>query len=182
MENKLIVISGPSGVGKGTIVKELLKKDNFALSISCTTREPREGESDGKEYFFITKEEFKKRIKDNGFLEYSEHFHNYYGTPLGFVKEKLKTSNVILEIEVNGALNAKKVYPEAILIMILPPSTEELRKRLLTRGTECTEKIEERLARMDYELSKCSEYDYTVVNDSLDKAVENIMTIIKKDV
>lgn len=180
MENKLIVISGPSGVGKGTIVKELLKRGNFALSISCTTRAPREREENGKDYFFISREEFEKKIKENGFLEYSEHFKNYYGTPLEFVKEKLKTSNVILEIEVDGALNAKKAYPKALLLFIMPPSVEELRRRLLMRGTESAEKIDERLSRMEYELSKRGSYDYTIVNDSLNKAVQDIMTIIKE--
>ena len=125
--NKLIVISGPSGVGKGTIVNELLKKGDYALSISCTTRPPRRGEKEGISYFFISREKFEAMIEEDGFLEYDNHFDNYYGTPKDFVQKQLQTKNVILEIEVNGALNAKRSYPEAILIMILPPNFEELK-------------------------------------------------------
>ena len=134
--NKLIVISGPSGVGKGTIVNELLKKGDYALSISCTTRPPRRGEKEGISYFFISREKFEAMIEEDGFLEYDNHFDNYYGTPKDFVQKQLQTKNVILEIEVNGALNAKRSYPEAILIMILPPNFEELKARLTGRGTE----------------------------------------------
>ena len=140
--NKLIVISGPSGVGKGTIVNELLKKGDYALSISCTTRPPRRGEKEGISYFFISREKFEAMIEEDGFLEYDNHFDNYYGTPKDFVQKQLQTKNVILEIEVNGALNAKRSYPEAILIMILPPNFEELKARLTGRGTESPEKIE----------------------------------------
>lgn len=181
MKNLLIVLSGPSGVGKGTIVQELLKKENYALSVSCTTRQPREGEIDGKSYFFIAKEEFLKTIEKGGFLEYSNHFENYYGTPKKFVEEKLKTHSVILEIEVDGALNVKKAHPEALLIMILPPSEEELRSRLLKRGSESAQKIEERIKRMDYELSRKNLYDYCVVNGDLSAAVEEIEKIIEKE-
>jgi guanylate kinase len=178
---KLVVLSGPSGVGKGTIVNKLLDGDNFYLSISCTTRSPREGEKDGVNYFFISKEKFLKDIEEGGFLEYSNHFDNYYGTPKAFVEEKLKYGNVILEIDVDGALNVKKVYPEAVLIMITPPSKEELYKRLSGRGTEGEEVILKRLQRADYELSKTSSYDYAVVNDDLDRAVEEIKNIIEKE-
>ena len=132
--NKLIVISGPSGVGKGTIVNELLKKGDYALSISCTTRPPRRGEKEGISYFFISREKFEAMIEEDGFLEYDNHFDNYYGTPKDFVQKQLQTKNVILEIEVNGALNAKRSYPEAILIMILPPNFEELKARLTGRA------------------------------------------------
>ena len=152
--NKLIVISGPSGVGKGTIVNELLKKGDYALSVSCTTRPPRVGEREGVSYFFITKEKFLSMIEEDGFLEYDNHFENYYGTPKDFVEKQLQTKNVILEIEVNGALKAKKSYPEAILIMIVPPSMDVLKSRLVGRGTEDEQKIAGRLARIEYELSK----------------------------
>ena len=177
--NKLIVISGPSGVGKGTIVNELLKKGDYALSVSCTTRAPRVGEREGVSYFFITKEKFLSMIDEDGFLEYDNHFENYYGTPKDFVEKQLQTKNVILEIEVNGALKAKKSYPEAILIMIVPPSMTELKSRLIGRGTENEEKIEKRMSRIEYELSKTDKYDYTVINDDLQRAVGEIEDIIK---
>ena len=154
MKHKLIILSGPSGVGKGTIVKKLLKKGSFALSISCTTRAPRKGEKDGVSYFFISKQKFSDMVEEGGFLEYSNHFDNFYGTPKAFVEEQLKTHDVILEIEVDGALQAKKAHPEAILIMILPPSVEELKARLIKRGSEDMQTIEKRVKRMEYELSK----------------------------
>ena len=177
--NKLIVISGPSGVGKGTIVNELLKKGDYALSVSCTTRAPRVGEKEGISYFFISKQKFLSMIEDGGFLEYDNHFENYYGTPKEFVEKQLQTKNVILEIEVNGAFKVKESYPEAILIMIAPPGMEELKSRLVGRGTESAEDIEERLARLDYELSQGDKYDYTVVNDDLERAIGEIEQIIK---
>lgn len=178
--NLLIVLSGPSGVGKGTIVKKLLQKGNYALSVSCTTRAKREGETDGESYFFISKNEFLKTIEEGGFLEYSNHFENYYGTPKKFVEKQLKTHDVVLEIEVDGALQVKKSHPEAILIMLVPPSAEELKKRLLGRGTESEEKIAGRIARMDYELSKKELYDYILVNDDLDECVAKLEDIIKR--
>ena len=178
---KLIVISGPSGVGKGTIVNELLKKGDYALSISCTTRAPRVGEKEGVSYFFISRDKFFSMIEENGFLEYDNHFENYYGTPKEFVEKQLQTKNVILEIEVNGAFRVKKSYPDAILIMIAPPSTDELKARLIGRGTESAEDIAERLARLDYELSQSDKYDYTVINDNLSGAVEEIENIIKNN-
>ena len=136
MKHKLIILSGPSGVGKGTIVKKLLKKGSFALSISCTTRAPRKGEKDGVSYFFISKQKFSDMVEEGGFLEYSNHFDNFYGTPKAFVEEQLKTHDVILEIEVDGALQAKKAHPESILIMILPPSVEELKALLRLYGNK----------------------------------------------
>ena len=177
--NKLIVISGPSGVGKGTIVNELLKKGDYALSVSCTTRAPRVGEREGVSYFFISKQKFLSMIEEDGFLEYDNHFENYYGTPKEFVKNQLQTKNVILEIEVNGALSVKNSYPEAILIMIAPPSVDELKSRLVGRGTESAEDIESRLARLDYELSQSGKYDYTVIKDDLERAIGEIEKIIK---
>ena len=181
MRNVLVVMSGPSGVGKGTIANIIKEKLNMALSISCTTRAPRDGEVDGKSYFFITKQSFEEKIKNNAFLEYSEHFGNYYGTPKDFVFEKLQDSDVMLEIDVNGGLDVKKAYPDAVLVMITPPSVEELKKRLIGRGTESLEKIENRISRVSYELDKQSAYDYVVVNDDLNVAVEKLCEIINKE-
>lgn len=180
MRNVLIVLSGPSGVGKGTIVNKLLERGNYFLSVSCTTRTPRSGEVEGKHYFFITREKFKQMIDGGGFLEYSEHFDNFYGTPKEFVDNKLKSQDVILEIECDGAFQVKKSHPEVLLIMVAPPSREELKKRLAGRGSETPEKIEKRLLRMDYELSQADKYDYTVVNDDLNAAVLEIENIIKR--
>ena len=182
MKNVLVVISGPSGVGKGTIARIITEKNkNVALSISCTTRSPREGEKDGREYFFVGRDDFEKGVSENGFLEYSEHFGNYYGTPRDFVLEKLKSNDVLLEIDVNGGLNVKKSFPEAVLIMVVPPSLEELKARLVGRHTESAEDIKLRMDRIEYELSKSSYYDYTVVNDDLYGAVEKIEEIILKE-
>lgn len=181
MKNLLLVFSGPSGVGKGTVLKKLLNDGNFRLSVSCTTREKREGEKDGVSYFFIEKPEFEKMIKEDGFLEYNRHFENYYGTPKKFVTESLKTGDVVLEIEVDGALKVKAAYPQAVLIMLLPPDRKELEKRLIHRGSESAEKIAERVQRMDYELSKRQYYDYTVINDDLNECVARIKEIIKKE-
>ena len=140
--NVLVVLSGPSGVGKGTIAKILVEKDqNMSFSISCTTRAPRDGELNGREYFFIGKNEFVDKINNGGFLEYSEHFENYYGTPKKFVMDSLSRGDVLLEIDVNGGLEVKKNFPEAVLIMIVPPSREEIKNRLLKRSTESEEKI-----------------------------------------
>ena len=179
MKNVLIVLSGPSGVGKGTIAKILTEKNSsLALSISCTTRTPRNGEINGREYFFISKEEFKDKIQNNGLLEYSEHFENYYGTPKDFVLNTLKEKDVILEIDVNGGLKVKENFPDAVLIMIAPPSIQELRNRLVGRNTETEEKINIRMQRIEYELGMKDKYDYVVVNDQLDDAVKTIEKII----
>ncbi|MCD8040744.1 MAG: guanylate kinase [Clostridia bacterium] len=180
--NILIVISGPSGVGKGTIVNRLMGgNNNMVLSVSCTTRQPREGEQDGVSYFFVKKERFMQMIERGELLEYSAHFDNYYGTPKSFVEDKLKRSDVLLEIEVDGALQVKKSHPEAVLIMLLPPSEGELERRLKNRGTESEEKIAQRVSRVKYELSRAGEYDYRVVNDDLDVAVQQIKDIIRKE-
>ncbi len=179
MKNVLTVISGPSGVGKGTIVDEILKRrEDIVESVSCTTRAPRAGEMHGREYFFLSKEEFQNRISQGDFLEYDEHFGNFYGTPKSFVEETLKEKSVILEIDVVGALNAKKAFPDSLLIMVAPPSVEELKKRLVGRNSESEEEIERRLSRLDYELSKAECYDYTVVNDELERAVKEICQLI----
>ncbi len=180
MRNLLIVLSGPSGVGKGTIAKLLIERNaSMRLSISCTTRAPRKNEKDGKEYFFITKEEFTKKIASDGLLEYSNHFENFYGTPRDFVEESLKTKDVILEIDVNGGLNVRKVFDNTLLIMITPPSLEEVKNRLIKRKTESEEKIALRMERIAYEVAKAKDYDYEVVNDDLEKAVMKIEEIIR---
>lgn len=182
MRNVLIVLSGPSGVGKGTIAKQIVNRNkNVSLSVSCTTRKPRNGEIDGKDYFFIEKEEFLSKIENDGFLEFSNHFENYYGTPKDFVLEKLLSKDVLLEIDVNGGLNVKKSYPDAVLIMITPPSIEELENRLVKRNTESIEKIKLRMQRIDYELDKSDLYDYTVVNNDLSKAIAQVEKIINKE-
>ena len=181
-KGKLIVLSGPSGVGKGTIVKRVMKeRPNCALSISCTTRAPREGEKDGVSYFFLTRGKFAQMIEQNGFLEYSEHFSNFYGTPRFFVEQKLKEGNdVILEIEVDGALQVKKAYDEAILVMIAPPDEKALYSRLKGRGTEDEGTIKRRMERADYELSKTPLYDYVIINDDLDEAVGQVVQILEQ--
>ena len=175
----LMAVSGPSGVGKGTIVKTILqRREDVVESVSCTTRAPREGEVHGKHYFFLSHEEFQRRIQEDDFLEYDEHFGNYYGTPKSFVAETLKTKSVIMEIDVVGSLNAKKVFPECVLVMIVPPSIEELKKRLIGRGTEGEEQIEDRLARLEYEISQKDKYDYVIVNDDLETAIADVCKII----
>ena len=175
----LMAVSGPSGVGKGTIVKTILqRREDVVESVSCTTRAPREGEIHGKHYFFLSHEEFQRRIQEDDFLEYDEHFGNYYGTPKSFVAETLKTKSVIMEIDVVGSLNAKKVFPECVLVMIVPPSIEELKKRLIGRGTEGEEQIEDRLARLEYEISQKDKYDYVIVNDDLETAIADVCKII----
>ena len=174
-----LILSGPSGSGKGTIVKELLKDDNFVLSVSATTRKPREGEIHGSHYFFKSKEEFESMIAKAELLEYACFCDNYYGTPKAFVDETIeKGKDVILEIEVQGALQVKSVYPDAIFIFIMPPTMKELRNRLIGRNTETKEVIEKRLTRAIDELKLYKEYDYIVINDDLDLAVENIKHIV----
>lgn len=181
MKNVLVVLSGPSGVGKGTVAKIICEKFGMALSVSCTTREPRNGETDGKDYFFITRNEFEKKIESGGFLEYSEHFENLYGTPKCFVEESLKSKDVMLEIDVEGGLSVKKNFPDAVLIMLTSPSREEILKRLNKRHTETEESVKLRMERIDYEMTLSKDYDYTVVNDKLYDAVEEISKIIIKE-
>ena len=179
MGHVLLAVSGPSGVGKGTMVKTLIaRRADVVESVSCTTRAPREGEIHGKHYFFLSKEEFERRIAEDDFLEYDEHFGNYYGTPKSFVRETLKSKSVIMEIDVVGALNAKKSFPECVLVMVVPPSVAELKRRLSGRGSETEAQIENRLARMEYELSHKDEYDHIIVNDDLEKAIAELSKII----
>lgn len=178
-KGRLFVISGPSGTGKGTICKELIKDDKIRLSVSMTTRSPREGEIHGVSYFFTTKDEFQKTIETDGFLEYAEVFGNYYGTPKIEVMELLDEGiDVLLEIDVQGALQIKEVYPEAVLIFILPPSMKELRNRLSGRGTETPEVLEHRLGKAAHEIAFAVRYDYAVINDDLEETVGNVRTII----
>lgn len=179
MKHILMAVSGPAGVGKGTIVKTIIaKRDDVVESVSCTTRKPRAGEIDGKHYFFLSKEEFLRRIEEKDFLEYDEHFGNYYGTPRSFVEETLKTKSIILEIDVVGSLNVKKEFPELVLVMIAPPSVEELKRRLIGRGSEDEESLKTRLARLDYELAQRDKYDYYIVNDDLDTAIAEVEAIL----
>lgn len=178
----LIILSGPSGVGKGTILKEIMKEGGYALSISATTRNPREGEIDGVNYFFKTREDFEKMIENNQLLEYACFCDNYYGTPAEYVDRMLgEGKNVILEIEVQGALEVKKKRPEAVSIFVSPPSFDELFERLKGRATEDMETIEKRIKRAGEETEFIPQYDYVVVNDRLEKAVEDILDIIKEN-
>ncbi|MGL5676195.1 MAG: guanylate kinase, partial [Cellulosilyticaceae bacterium] len=172
----------PSGSGKGTIVKELLKDEQFVVSISATTRNPREGEVHGTHYFFKSKEEFESMIAKAELLEYACFCDNYYGTPKDFVDATILTGKeVILEIEVQGALQVKSVYPDAIFVFIMPPTMAELRSRLIGRNTETPEVIEKRLMRATDELKLFKEYDYIVINDDLDLAVEQIKHIVNAE-
>lgn len=179
-EGLLIVVSGPSGCGKGTICNELLKRNqNFNISISTTTRKPRLGEIDGKSYFFVSEEKFKEMIENNEFMEYAHVHSNFYGTPKKFVLDKLKKGeNVLLEIDVQGALQIKKIYPKGVYIFILPPSMDELKDRITKRGTETESDISKRFKAAYEELNYAKEYDYLVVNDELLDAVEKIESII----
>ncbi len=176
----ITVISGFSGAGKGTIVKELVNKYQYALSISATTREPREDEVDGKHYFFKTNDEFEQMIREDRLMEYAGYVDHYYGTPKDFVMQKVQEGiDVILEIEMQGALQIKKKFPEAVLVFATPPSYEELRKRLVGRGTETQEVIEKRLDRAAEECIYMEHYDYIVVNDDLETCVEQIHHLIQ---
>lgn len=165
----LAIISGFSGAGKGTVVKEIFNtyEKDYSLSISATTRKPREGEVDGVQYFFLDKEVFEKKIEENQFLEYARYVDNYYGTPKEFVFSKLDQGiSVILEIEMQGALKVKEQYPETVLIFITPPSAEELESRLRGRGTETEDVIASRLSRASEEVDYMNKYDYVVLNES----------------
>lgn len=176
----LTVVSGFSGAGKGTVMKRLIQKyDDYALSISVTTRKPREGERDGIEYFFKTKEEVETMIENDEFLEYARYIDNYYGTPRFYVEEMLaKGKNVILEIEIQGAMQIKAKNPEAVLVFVTPPSFEELRNRLVGRGTETADVIESRLRRASEEAEGMPSYDYILVNDQVEDCVDRLHQII----
>ncbi|MBR6301769.1 guanylate kinase [bacterium] len=185
MNKKLYVISGCSGVGKGTIINEFMKRNgkDFVLSVSCTTRSPRQGEVDGVNYFFISKEEFEENIAQDKFLEHAQFAGNYYGTKKKYLKEKFEQGyNIILEIETQGALQVKEKMPEAVLIFIAPPSIKELENRLRGRHTEDEATIQKRLAQVKVELERSQKYDYTVINDNVERAVDEIEKIAEKEI
>lgn len=177
----LIVVSGFSGAGKGTLMNRLIEEyDNYALSISATTRAPRPGEQDGREYFFLDKKEFEQRIEDGGFIEYACYLDNYYGTPKDYVRKQLEAGkNVVLEIEIQGAMNIKKQFPEALLLFVMPPDVAELERRLNGRGTETPEVVEKRLKRACEEAKGIEEYDYILINDDLETCVRQLNEIVE---
>ncbi|MBR6473322.1 MAG: guanylate kinase [Firmicutes bacterium] len=176
---KLFIISGPSGAGKGTIANRILEETALEFSVSMTTRKPREGEIDGVHYFFVEEETFVKNIEEDGFLEHAQVYGNRYGTPKGPILERLeKGIDVLLDIEMQGALQIRENYPGGVFIFIIPPSLEELRRRLTNRGTETAEAIELRLSNTITELRYIDKYDYLVVNDDLEEAVERVKSII----
>ena len=178
---KLIILTGPSGVGKGTIVKEILGKEkNIWLSISATTRKPREGEKDGENYYFLNQENFKDMIEQDLFLEWAKFAGNYYGTPLSSVNEKIKKGfTVLLEIEVEGAKQIKEKFPNSLSIFLLPPSKAELERRIRSRGTEKEKEIQKRLTRANYEISVSNEFDFTLTNYNVDETAKKIIKLIK---
>ena len=176
----LVVVSGFPGAGKGTLMKELLKRyDNYALSVSATTRQPREGEKDGEDYFFVNREYFQQMIEEGRLVEYAQYVNHYYGTPRDYVEKKMaEGKDVILEIEIQGALKVKKRFPDALLIFVTPPSAGELRRRLVGRGTETIEVINARLRRAAEEASGMEAYDYLLINDEIDACVEQMHQLI----
>ena len=181
---QIIVISAPSGAGKGTVIKELLKNDPKTrwLSVSATSREKRPGEEEGINYYYISEKEFEKRIKENYFLEYTNYAGNYYGTPKEYIKEKVnKGIDVILEIEIEGAMNIKRLIPEALFIFIMPPSLKDLVTRLKGRGTESNEKIMKRFHEAYKEINEVTKYNYVVVNDTIENATDKIEAILKAE-
>ena len=177
----LIVVSGFSGAGKGTLMKQLVHTyEDYALSISMTTRSPRPGEEEGKEYFFLSRQEFEEKIAQNGLIEHACYCDNYYGTPRDYVEKQLeKGKDVILEIEIQGALEIKRKYPTALLLFVMPPSAAELRKRLEGRGTESPEVIAKRLKRAGEEAEGIEQYDFLVINDKLEECVQQMHELIR---
>lgn len=177
----LIVVSGFSGAGKGTVMKRLMEKynDDYALSVSMTTRGPRTGEVDGQHYFFVSREQFEKTIAEEGLIEHAQYCGNYYGTPKAYVEKQLKAGkNVILEIEIQGALLVKEKNPDTLLLFVTPPSAKELKKRLVGRGTETMEEINARLTRAIDEAPIMEKYDYIVINDEVEKCVDKIHELV----
>ncbi|SFA79260.1 guanylate kinase [Acetitomaculum ruminis DSM 5522] len=179
----MVILSGFAGTGKGTIVKEVLDKyDNYAISVSATTRQPRPGEVDGVNYFFISEEKFEEMIENDEFLEHASYVNNHYGTPRPYVEKCLSHGkNVILEIEIQGALKIKEKYPETVMIFVLPPSANELKSRLIGRGTEDKQTIELRLKRAIEESEYIDKYQYVLINDNLEKCVEEFDEIIRSE-
>lgn len=181
-KGKLFVISGPSGTGKGTVCKRIKQDMHMDLSVSMTTREPRKGEVEGRDYFFVTEDEFLENIEQGNLLEHAEVYNHRYGTPRDAVMKKLAMNhNVLLEIDIQGGLQVKRSMPESVLIFLLPPSLMELRKRLSGRGTDAPEVVEERLSKALNEIKLLGEYDYCVVNDNLDDAVMKTESIIRAE-
>ena len=180
-QKKLIILTGPSGVGKGTVVKEILGKDKkIWLSISATTREPRQGEKDGENYYFLNQEKFKEMIEQNLFLEWAQFAGNYYGTPFSSVNEKIKNGfTVLLEIEVEGARQIKNKFPNSMSIFLLPPDKAELERRIRNRGTEEEEEIKKRLSRANYEISVSNQFDFALTNYNVDETAKKIIKLIK---
>ena len=180
----LIVLSGPSGVGKGTVRKEIFSQEgnNFDYPISMTTRQMRPGEVNGKDYYFVSKEEFEKEIADGGMLEYAQYVDNYYGTPLKYVNEMLDAGkDVFLEIEVKGAMQVREKVSDGLFIFLTPPDLMELRQRIINRGTDDLETIDKRMEKAKDEIEMMQNYDYAVVNDEVTKAAEKIKTIIRAE-
>lgn len=177
----LVVVSGFSGAGKGTLMKRLMEKyDNYALSVSATTRTPRPGEEHGREYFFHTKQEFEELILQDALIEYAQYVDNYYGTPKAYVEKQLNAGkDVILEIEIQGALKVKEKLPDTLLLFVTPPSAEELEHRLVNRGTESMEVIESRLRRAAQEAKAMPEYDYILINDQIEECVDTMHSVIQ---
>ena len=178
----LIVISGFSGAGKGTLMKKLIENyDQYALSISMTTRAPREGEVHGREYFFATREQFEDKIKEGGFIEHAQYCGNYYGTPKDYVEQQLEAGkDVVLEIEIQGAMKVKEQFPDAVLLFVMPPSIAVLHQRLVGRGTETEEVIVERLVRAEEEAVGIEGYDYIIINDDLDTCVKELHELLEE--
>ena len=178
----LIVVSGPSGCGKGTVLAEILKSDRIFYSVSATTRSPRPGETDGVNYYFLTKEKFEQLIEENGMLEYASYCGNYYGTPKKPVEDMLEQGkHVILEIEVQGAMKVMEKCPEAVFVFILPPSLKELERRLNKRGTEAEDVIKKRLSEAAGEIKQAYKYNYAVINGELSEAVDDLKAIIRAE-
>lgn len=179
-EGLLVVVSGPSGCGKGTICRKFLQRnEDMNISISATTRSPRRGEKDGVNYFFLTEDVFKKMISKNKFLEYANVHGNFYGTPKKYVLDKIKKGeNIFLEIDIQGALQIKKIYPNGVFVFILPPSMEELKNRIIRRGTESKSDIDRRYKNAFKEIEYINEYDYAIVNDKVEKAVKKLESIV----
>lgn len=176
----LIIVSGPSGAGKGTICKELINRDDsIVVSVSATTRKPRNGELDGSSYHFLDRAHFESLIKEDGFLEHACVYDNYYGTPKNFVVEQITTGkNVLLEIDIQGALQVKKKYPEGIFVFVLPPSMQTLKERIVGRGSETPESLEKRLSSAYSEIELIKNYDYFIVNDTVSHATDILQAII----